>query len=134
MAEARTYHSVGVLLQDGRVFSGGGGLCGGCSTNHFNGQILTPPYLLTADGTAAARPTITVSSPNAVNGDDLTVESSGALSRICIIRCVLIEIDAQLCMCTVGNAIWQGAHVLPPARICAPVCMQHAQLAAALNP
>jgi galactose oxidase len=25
---ARTYHSIGVLLQDGTVFSGGGGLCG----------------------------------------------------------------------------------------------------------
>jgi hypothetical protein len=39
-AAARTYHSVALLLQDGRVFSGGGGLCGTCGNrNHFNGQI-----------------------------------------------------------------------------------------------
>ena len=43
-----------LLLPDGRVFSGGGGLCGNCATNHADGQIFTPPYLLNADGTAAA--------------------------------------------------------------------------------
>ena len=31
MATPRNYHSIAVLLPDGRVFSGGGGLCGGCS-------------------------------------------------------------------------------------------------------
>ena len=41
---ARTYHSVAILLPDGRVFSGGGGLCGGtiCATNHSDGQIYLP--------------------------------------------------------------------------------------------
>ena len=59
-ASPRTYHSVALLLQDGRVFSGGAGLCGGCDTNHFNGQIWSPPYLFNADDTPATRPTITV--------------------------------------------------------------------------
>ena len=36
----RTYHSVAVLLPDGRVFSGGGGLCGTCVTNHPSGRSL----------------------------------------------------------------------------------------------
>src|SRR5439155_1563184 len=49
----RTYHSVAVLLPDGRVFTGGGGLCGGCSTNHLDAEIFTPPNLLNPDGTPA---------------------------------------------------------------------------------
>jgi len=31
----RTYHSVALLMPDARVFTGGGGLCGSCGTNHF---------------------------------------------------------------------------------------------------
>jgi galactose oxidase len=81
IATPRTYHSVALLLPDGRVFSGGGGLCGDCKTNHFNGQIFTPSSLLNA-----ARPTITVSSDTAINGGDLVVASSAALSSVCIIR------------------------------------------------
>ncbi|KAG5988412.1 hypothetical protein E4U54_004669 [Claviceps lovelessii] len=54
----RVYHSVGLLLPDGRVFSAGGGLCGDCKTNHFDGQIFTPQYLLTKDGQPAPRPVI----------------------------------------------------------------------------
>ena len=42
----RNYHSVALLLLDGTVFTGGGGLCGNCSGNHFDGQIYTPQYLL----------------------------------------------------------------------------------------
>ena len=45
-AVPRNYHSVAILLPDGTVFSGGGGLCGTCATNHPDGQIFTPPYLL----------------------------------------------------------------------------------------
>jgi galactose oxidase len=68
-AVPRNYHSVSVLLADGRIFSGGGGLCylakvGASSANcnklvdHADGQIFSPPYLFNADGSAAARPTI----------------------------------------------------------------------------
>lgn len=68
-AVPRTYHSVALLLPDGRVFTGGGGLCGtGCATNHFDGEIFTPPNLLNADGTPAARPVITSAPPAAANG------------------------------------------------------------------
>ena len=51
--EPRNYHSVAVLLPDGTVFSGGGGLCGSCATNHPDGQIFYPPYLFNADGSLA---------------------------------------------------------------------------------
>src|SRR5690606_24422667 len=30
----RAYHSFALLLHDGRVLAGGGGLCGGCASNH----------------------------------------------------------------------------------------------------
>ncbi|NHF61237.1 DUF1929 domain-containing protein, partial [Flavobacteriaceae bacterium TP-CH-4] len=56
----RTYHSVSILLPDGRVFVGGGGLCGdspGCD-NHLDAEIYSPPYLFGPGGGLAARPTI----------------------------------------------------------------------------
>ncbi|KAF2820350.1 galactose oxidase [Ophiobolus disseminans] len=56
----RNYHSVAILLADGTVFSGGGGLCWDDGTgapsarcrntvDHPNGAIFTPPYLKTED-------------------------------------------------------------------------------------
>ena len=71
----RNYHSVAVLMDDATVFSGGGGLCGtGCSTNHFDGEIFSPPYLFEADGTtAASRPVIdAVSGATAKVGSTIT--------------------------------------------------------------
>jgi galactose oxidase len=64
-AVPRNYHSVSLLLGDGTVFTGGGGLCRyngtdtdpvGChgTVDHPNGEIFTPPYLLTG----APRPAI----------------------------------------------------------------------------
>jgi galactose oxidase len=59
----RNYHSVGVLLKDGRILAGGGGLglAGNdyASWNHPSVEIITPPYLLDSNGSlVAARPTI----------------------------------------------------------------------------
>lgn len=58
MDVARTYHSMGLLLTDGRVLMGGGGLLANCGCNHFDVQIFTPPYLFADDGTLAPRPQI----------------------------------------------------------------------------
>ncbi len=62
MSVPRNYHSVALLMTDGRVWAGGGGLCN-CAADHPDHQIYTPPYLYNPDGTLAARPTIS-SAPN----------------------------------------------------------------------
>ncbi|MFT5847916.1 discoidin domain-containing protein [Psychroserpens sp.] len=60
----RTYHSSGILLNDGRVFMGGGGLCGNCGDlNHLDAEIYSPPYLFNTDGDLAVRPSL--SAPDA---------------------------------------------------------------------
>jgi hypothetical protein len=59
MTVPRNYHSVALLLEDGRIVAAGGGLCGdACPTNHPNGQIYEPSYLFNPDGSPAKRPVI----------------------------------------------------------------------------
>ncbi|MDJ0343586.1 discoidin domain-containing protein [Streptomyces sp. H10-C2] len=87
MAVPRNYHSVANLLPDGRIFSGGGGLCGDCATNHFDGAIFTPPYLLNADGTEKPRPAITSTPPaSAAYGAKLTVTTSKPVTAFSLVR------------------------------------------------
>ena len=66
MQVPRTYHSVAILMTDGRVFVGGGGLCDGTPdcVNHFSAEIYSPPYLFGASGNLASRPVITSVSGN----------------------------------------------------------------------
>jgi len=87
MASAQTprlYHSTAILLPDGRVISAGGGRPG---TEYKNAEIYSPPYLFTAGGGAATRPTIDshlsksvrpgqtifVTTPDAANISDVTL-------------------------------------------------------------
>ncbi|KAH7394484.1 hypothetical protein BKA66DRAFT_456524 [Pyrenochaeta sp. MPI-SDFR-AT-0127] len=81
----RNYHSVSILLADGTVFSGGGGLCWDDGTgsisercrntvDHPNGQIFTPPYLTTG----GARPVISnLVSSTVAPGGELRVTMDG---------------------------------------------------------
>ena len=82
----RTYHSVALLLADGRVFSGGGGLCGSCEVNHLNGQIFTPPYLLNADGSLRTRPSISSAPANATHGSTIMVTTNSPTPRFALVR------------------------------------------------
>jgi galactose oxidase len=82
----RNYHSVALLLPDGRVFSGGGGLCGSCTTNHANAQIFTPPYLLNSNGTARTRPIIDSAPAAATTGSTITVVTNSATPSFALVR------------------------------------------------
>ncbi|WP_327328018.1 discoidin domain-containing protein [Streptomyces sp. NBC_01210] len=87
MAVPRNYHSVANLLPDGRIFSGGGGLCGACATNHADGAIFTPPYLLNADGTERTRPVISGGVPaHAANGAKLAVTTDSEVTSFVLVR------------------------------------------------
>jgi galactose oxidase len=90
---ARGYHSVAILLPDGRVMIGGGGLPAAagespadgitCATGdtravcrkygHNEVEIFSPPYLFLTDGTAAPRPSITHAPKDVTYGQNFTV-------------------------------------------------------------
>lgn len=87
MKTPRNYHSTALLLPDGRVFAGGGGLCHALSnrcpeigSNHADAELYSPPYLFNSDGSYAQRPVITELSSDSANdgtrvrpGEHLTV-------------------------------------------------------------
>ena len=85
-AEPRNYHSVAVLLPNGQVFSGGGGLCGTCTTNHADGQIYSPPYLFNPDGTPATQPVITSAPTAATDGQTISVTTDSPVSSFSMVR------------------------------------------------
>lgn len=90
----RTYHSVALLLPDGRVFAAGGGLCGTCTTNHANGEFYSPPYLFNANGTPRTRPVINTvngaATPNIATpiapGATVTVNTNSATPQFALVR------------------------------------------------
>ena len=85
MQRPRNYHSVALLLMDGRVLAGGGGLCG-CSADHADAEIYTPPYLLTPDGSPASRPAI-VAAPTATTwGSQIAVTTDRAVAAFALMR------------------------------------------------
>lgn len=86
MSIPRNYHSVALLMPDGRVFVGGGGLCGACSTNHADAQIFTPPYLLKQNGDDAIRPVITAAPLSAGYGESMTINTNAAVNRFALLR------------------------------------------------
>jgi len=87
MVTPRVYHSTAILLQDGRVFSGGGGQCGEwCIANHLNTEILTPPYLLNPDGTPAVQPVISAAPATAALGTTISVTTGSPVESFVLMR------------------------------------------------
>ncbi len=83
----RTYHSIALLLKDGRVLSAGGGACGGCAVNHQDGQIFSPPYLFNPDGSPAARPSIVSAAAQTSAGANFGAQTSGGtISSFSMVR------------------------------------------------
>lgn len=88
-ARPRLYHSTALLLPDGSVLVAGGGATG--PVQNLNAEIYYPPYLYTAAGTAAPRPTL-ASAPVSVKLSDpshqftATVGSADKITRVALIR------------------------------------------------
>jgi hypothetical protein len=78
MRTARIYHSIAMLLPDGRVLSAGGGLppSSGGGINHPDAEIYSPPYLF-----RGPRPVITSSPPRVSYGQAFPIGTPDA-SRI----------------------------------------------------
>jgi hypothetical protein len=77
-AYARLYHSVSLLLPDGTVLFAGGNPDRGSYEQHM--EIYKPAYLFNADGTLAARPTITGGPASISYGTGFTVQTPDAAS------------------------------------------------------
>ncbi|KAL8921020.1 MAG: hypothetical protein Q9208_005911 [Pyrenodesmia sp. 3 TL-2023] len=89
MSIPRNYHSVAILMADGTVFSGGGGLCEvGCTANHYDAQIFRPPYLFNSDQSVATRPKILSTSPakEVPLGSTITVTMDSAVTKFSMVR------------------------------------------------
>lgn len=86
MAIPRNYHSVALLLLDGRVFSGGGGLCGNCAANHSDAQIFSPPYLYNPDGSEATRPVIGSAPSQVGHNETFAVSATPGMTKFSLIK------------------------------------------------
>ncbi len=85
MSVARNYHSIGLLLPDARVISAGGGLCN-CAADHADLQIMSPPYLFNADGSAATRPVIATAPATVGYGVSTTVTTNAPVTALSMVR------------------------------------------------
>ena len=79
----RQYHSTATLLPDGRVMTGGGGICDDCMAAGYlekNIEYFTPPYLYKKDGTGALAPRPVISAAPASIGinSNFSITSSQA--------------------------------------------------------
>lgn len=83
----RLYHSASLLLADGTVLTGGGGVPG--PLRQLNGEIYYPPYLFKKDGTGefAPRPEITAA-PAAMIGwnQEFSIEATENIARVTLMR------------------------------------------------
>ncbi|WP_395742478.1 Ig-like domain-containing protein [Prosthecobacter sp.] len=81
----RNYHSLAILLPDGRVWSGGGGLSGNAA-DHQDAQIYTPAVLYKADGTPAERPEIGETPEVIGPGMAFAVRATAGMKRFTFIK------------------------------------------------
>jgi hypothetical protein len=83
----RVYHSTALLMPDATVLVGGGGQGGG-GTDEPNVEVFSPPYLFNADGSPAARPSISAAPADLSYGSSFTVSTPNAaqISSVVLVR------------------------------------------------
>ncbi|MEV4707906.1 galactose oxidase-like domain-containing protein [Actinoplanes sp. NPDC049316] len=108
-SRVRQYHSTAVLLPDGRVMTGGGGVCGICTRVGYlekNLEYFTPPYLYKKDGSGdlAARPVISTAPAGVSVNTAFTITSAQAAS---------VKKVAMVGLGDVTHSIDQGQRYIP---------------------
>ena len=90
MQTPRNYHSVALLLTDGRVLAAGGGYCSGNPTcngaTHEDGEIYSPPYLFDNTGALAPRPAITSGPQQILSGEVFTIQATPNMQNFSMIK------------------------------------------------
>jgi hypothetical protein len=92
-SRVRQYHSTAALLPDGRVMTGGGGVCGVCTAKGYlekNVEYFTPPYLYKNDGSGqlATRPVISTAPTQVSLNSSFAIGTAQAASikKVALIR------------------------------------------------
>jgi hypothetical protein len=92
-SRVRQYHSSATLLPDGRVLTGGGGVCASCVSAGYlekNVEYFEPPYLYKQDGSGqkATRPIISSAPSSATYGQDFDISSAqaGSIAKVGLVR------------------------------------------------
>jgi hypothetical protein len=77
----RMYHSIAVLLPDGRVLTGGGNYV-------TSAEVFTPPYLFASDGSPANRPSYSLAATLVSYGQSVTLQTADAptIEKVVLIR------------------------------------------------
>jgi len=88
MTIPRNYHSIALLLTDGRVLAAGSGYNSNSipASTHQDGQVYSPPYLFNADGSPASRPLIVNGAGIVETGGTFNIQTSEAIQYFSLIK------------------------------------------------